>query len=178
MRLIRSVPVTSLACVYLAGCYGREHRSRCRATGPGRCCTPHQSGWWRKAPAASSRAMSARWDSRWAAALSPATSTSAPRSRRARARPAQRHRLPEQGDGRRGRLAAARAAVAQAAPQEERYRILLQQGFATRAAYETAQGPAERPSAGAVGRSQSSHRAEPVGLHRTPGARRRRGDRD
>jgi RND family efflux transporter MFP subunit len=35
-------------------------------------------------------------------------------------------------------LVAAKAAVAQAAPQEERYRILLAKGFATRATYENA----------------------------------------
>src|SRR6476659_10223853 len=37
-----------------------------------------------------------------------------------------------------GGLATAKAAVAQAAPQEERYRILLKQGWTTRALYESA----------------------------------------
>ena len=69
-------------------------------------------------------------------------------------------------------LAAGNAAVTQTASQEQRYRILLQKGFATRADLrECAQGAAERPSAGAGGRSQSADRAEPVALHGTCRAR-------
>ena len=68
-------------------------------------------------------------------------------------------------------LTAAKAAVAQAAPQEERYRILIAQRSHDAADLrECGQGAAERRSAGPVGRSQSSHREEPAELHRAPRA--------
>ena len=75
-------------------------------------------------------------------------------------------------------LAAANAAVAEAAPQEWRYRTLLKQGGPPVHFMRTRSGPFRTPSPGAVSGSQSSHHAKSTGLHRTPCAGRRYSDGD